>query len=183
MDQNNELEAKICKEKTRNTETMDLREFTPQPYTISLPDETLYTGTTIRIQEDHMINCQIIHSIEAMEVDLEMELSTIRIETGETLENVLVVNRRKGETSHRIFHIANQEVINLTIQLSADLKIDLRLVLHLTNKIFHETITRFHAMWFALTKLTLPLMNYQAIVRETTKVSELEHRQISKFQT
>ena len=39
----------------------------------------------------------------------------------------------------KITHIANQEVINLTTLLSADLTIELRLVLRSTNKTFSKT--------------------------------------------
>ena len=59
-----------------------------------------------------MLNAQIHHSKEAMEIDLEMYLSTIRMETGETLEFFLVLLRLKRGTSHKIIHTANKEVIN-----------------------------------------------------------------------
>ena len=39
---------------------------------------------------DHRINAPIDHSTEAMEIDLEMELAAIRMETGETFESFLV---------------------------------------------------------------------------------------------
>ena len=67
-----------------------------------------------------------------METDLEMDFSTTRMGTGEAMAIFLVLYRLKGETSHKIAHIANQEDINMTILLSAELTIDLRLVLHLT---------------------------------------------------
>ena len=54
--------------------------------------------------------------------------------TGETKAVFAVLHQLKEVTSHKIFHTANQEVISLTILFSADLPIDLRLVLHLTNK-------------------------------------------------
>ena len=92
---------------------------------ISLRDPTSRMGTTIRTMGDHMIKAQIIHPIEAMEIDLEMNLSTIRKETGEKMEDVLVLHRRKGATFHTVFHTANQEVINQTILPSADLTINL----------------------------------------------------------
>ena len=148
MDQNNGLEAKTSEEEIRTTLMMDLRGLPLQLIRISLPDLASYMGTTIRIMEDHTINSQISHSIEAMEIGLEMNLSTIRMEIGETMEDFLVPHRSKGETSHKIIHTANQEVISLTILLSADLTIDLRLVLHLTNKSFHKTIIRHNLMSF-----------------------------------
>ena len=81
-----------------------------------------------------MIHARINHSIEAMEIDLEMDLSAIRMETGKTMEIFVVLHLLKGETCHKIIHTANQEVINLTTLLSADVIIDLRMVLHLRNK-------------------------------------------------
>ena len=146
MDQNNGLEAKVPNEVIRTTLMTDLREFSPQLIKIFLPNQTSHMGTTIRKTEDHMINAQVTHSIEALEIDLKMGFSTIRSETGATMEVILVLQRLKGETSHKINHIANQEVINRAILLSADLIIDLRLVLHLMNKNLHKTITRRHLM-------------------------------------
>ena len=51
--------------------------------------------------------------------------------------------------------------MKLTILPSADLKIDLGLGLHLTNKKLHKTLTGRHLMWFASPQPTVPLMNYQ----------------------
>ena len=81
-----------------------------------------------------MINVQISHSIDLMEVDLEMDLSTIRMETGETMEGFLGLHRLKGEIFHKIIHTASQEVINLTVLPSAGLTIDLWVVLRLMKK-------------------------------------------------
>ena len=142
MDQNNGLEAKISKGETRTLLTIALGEVPLMPTRISLRDPTLHIGTTIRIMEDHMTKAQISHSIEAMETDLEMNLSTIRMETGETMELFLVLRRLKEETSHKITPIAHQEVINLTTLRSADLTIDLQLVLRPMNKSVRKTITR-----------------------------------------
>ena len=97
-----------------------------------------------------MINAQTCHSIKTMELDLEMDLSTIRSETGKTIE-IFLLHRLKGETFHKIIHTANQEVINLTLLPPADLTIDLRLVLRPTNTNFHKTITRRHLMWVRFT--------------------------------
>ena len=82
-------------------------------------------GTTVQTMEDHMINTQISHSIEVMEIDLEIHLATIRMETGETMETFLVLHQLKGKNSHKIFPTANQEVINLTTLHSAHLITDL----------------------------------------------------------
>ena len=122
-------------------------------------------GTTIPIMEDHMINAHISHSIEAMEIDFEMNLSTIRMETGETMEDLLVPRRSKGETFHKIIHTSNQKVIDLTILPSADLTINLLVILRLTNKHFHKTKTRGQLMWLASPQPTISLTNYQASVR------------------
>ena len=82
------------------------------------------------------------------EIDLGMVLSTTRMGTGETMETFLVLHRLKGETTRRLVHTANQEVISPTTLLSADLTIHLRLVLRPTNKNFRKTITRQHLIWF-----------------------------------
>ena len=146
MDQNNGLEAKISKEETRTLPTVDLGEVPLMPTRISLQDSTLHIGITVRMMEDHMTNAQISHSIETMETDLEMNLSTIRTETGGTRETFLVLHRLQGETSHKIIPIANQEVINLTTLRSADLTIDLRLALRPMNRNFRRTIIRHRLM-------------------------------------
>ena len=95
MDQNNGLEAKISKRETRTTLAMDLPEVPPKLFRISLANQTSHIGTTIRIMKDHMINAQISHLIQAMDIDLEMEFSTIRMGTGETMEIFLVLHRPK----------------------------------------------------------------------------------------
>ena len=56
-----------------------LQENFPHLIRISLHGQTSLMGTTIRTMEDHMINAQISHLIEAMEVDTQMDLSTIRM--------------------------------------------------------------------------------------------------------
>ena len=159
MNQNNGLEAKIFREETRSTLTMDLSKIASQLIRIPLPDQTPLVETTVRIMQDFVINAETDHSIETLENCLEKDLSTIRVETGETLEIFLVLHRFKGETSLKIVRTANQEVINLTILLSADLTIDLRLVSHLTNKNFHKTITRRHPMWSTSPQPAIPIMN------------------------
>ena len=117
------------------------------------------------------------------EIDLGMVLSTIRMGTGETMEVFLVLRRFKREISRIITHTANQEVISPSTLLSADLTKDLRLVSRPTNKNFRKTITREHLMWFVSPQPTILLTKYQMFARYTTKVSELEHRQTSKFNT
>ena len=98
MGQNDKLEAKILKEEIRTTLTMDLREIPPTLIRVSLPDQASHMGTTIRTMEDHMVNAQISHSIDAMEIDIEMKLSTIRMETGEAVENFPVFHPSKRWT-------------------------------------------------------------------------------------
>ena len=83
-----------------------------------------------------------------MEIDLETDLSTTRMGTSETMEIFLVLRRLKKETSHKITPIANQELINLITLRSADLTIELRLVLRPINKNSRKTKTRQHLMWF-----------------------------------
>ena len=82
-------------------------------------------GTTIRTIEDHMINDRITHLKETMKIGPEMDFSTIRIETDETTKIFFFLHRLKGETSHKRLNAANQEVINLTILLPADLTINI----------------------------------------------------------
>ena len=127
MDQNNGLEAKISEEQIRITKMMDLQEKFPYLITISLHRQNSHRGITIRTLEDHLINAKISHSIETMEIDLEMHLSTIRMETGETREFFLVLQRRNGKTFHKLFRTTGQELMNLTIMPSADLTTDPRL--------------------------------------------------------
>ena len=121
--------------------------------------------TITRATEDHMINAQIRHSIEMMEIDPEVDVSTTRMGTGETREIFLVLRRLREETSHKINSIANQEVINLITLRSADLTIDLRLVLRPMNKIFRRTVIRHHLMWFASPQQKTPLMNCRIFAR------------------
>ena len=99
--------------------------------------------------EGHITSAQTHHSIETMETDLEMDLSTIRMGTGETMGNFLVPHRLKGETSHKLIPTVNQEAVNLTTLPSAHLTTGVRLVLRPTNKNFRKTITTHHLMWFA----------------------------------
>ena len=49
--------------------------------------------------EDHMINAQINHSIETIEIDPEMDLSMIRVGRGETMETSLVLHRLNVDSS------------------------------------------------------------------------------------
>ena len=128
MDRKKGLEVKIIREETRTTVTRDLLGTPHQLIRTSLSDQTPHTGTAIRTMEDHMINAQMNHSSETMDIVLEMNLSTIRKQTAETLDFFPVLHRLKGETSHRKIQTANQKVINLTILLSADPTIDRRVV-------------------------------------------------------
>ena len=164
MDQNNGLEAKISKGEIRILLTVDLEEHL-LPTRIYLQDQTLHIGITIRIMEDRMINAKIRQSTETMEIDLETDLSTTRMGTGETMEIFLVLRRLKEETSHKTTSIANQELTNLKTLPSADLTIELRLVLLLTNKIFRKTITRQNLMWFVSPQPTILLTEYQILAR------------------
>ena len=124
MDRNNGLEAKTCKEDIRTTITMNLGEIPPLPIRIYLRGHFSHMGTTIRTMEDHMINAQMSHLMETMEIDHERDLSTIRTGTGATTAVIPVLHRLKGSSSHKKIHITNREVINLTILPSTDLTID-----------------------------------------------------------
>ena len=157
-DQNNGLEAKTSKEEIRTTLMMDLREI-PQLIKVSLPAPTSHMGTTIRTIEDHMINDQIGHLIETMKVGPEMDFSAIRMETDETTKNFFFLNRLKGETSHKRLNAANQEVINLTFLLPADLTISISPFSHTTNKSLQKTITRRHLISFVSPQTTIPSTN------------------------
>ena len=165
MDWSNVLEAKISREEIRITVMMDLQETFLHLIEIFLQGPTSYVRTIIRTTEYHMINAQTSHSIEITEIDLELNLSTTRMGTGETMEIFLVLHRLKEETSHKITLIANQEVINLTTLRSADLTIDLRPVSRPMNKNFRKTIIRHHLMWFASPQLLIPLKNYRIFAR------------------
>ena len=165
MDLNNDLEVKISKEEYRTLLTVDLGEIPPILIRTFLQSKTSHKGITIRRMEDHMTNAGISHSKEAMEIEFEMNLSTTRERTGETMENVPVLRRLKGETSHEIFRTASQEVISLTILLCANLTINLRPVSRLGKKNLLSTVTRRHLRWFASSQPMLPLMNYQTSVR------------------
>ena len=166
LDQNNGLEAEISRGETRNSLTIDLGEHL-LPTKISLQDQTLHMGITIRIMENRMINAKISHLTEtiAVEIDLETDLSTTRMGTGETMEIFLFLPRLKEETSHKITPIANQELINLITLRSADLTIELRLVLRPMNKNFRKAITRQHLMWFLSPQPTILLTKHQISAR------------------
>ena len=159
------LEAKISKGGTRITLQMDSGEIPPIPIRVSLRGQTSHIGTNIRIMEDHMINAQITHSIETMEIDLELHLSTIIMRTGEIVETFRVLHRLNGETFQKIIYAANQEVINLTNLPTANLTSDLRVVSRRTNKIFHRTKARRNLMWSASPQPMIQLKNYQISAR------------------
>ena len=156
MDQDKGLEAKISKKEIRITTLMDLQGIFLHLIETSRQGTTSYMKTITRTIEDHMTSAQISHSIEAMETDPEMDLSTIRMETGGIMETFLVFHQIQEETSHRIILIANQEVINLTTLHSADLTVNLRLTLRPMNRNFRRTIIRHHLMWFVPPQPMIP---------------------------
>ena len=71
---------------------MDLQENFLHLIEISRQGPASYMKTITRTIEDHMTNAQISHSIESMQTDLEMNLSTIRMETGGTMGTFLVLH-------------------------------------------------------------------------------------------
>ena len=156
MDQNNGLEAKISKKETRTLSMIDSREVPLIDSNISLQDPTLHIRTTVRLIDDHLINAQINHLMEMMETDPDMNLSTTKMGTGDTMEIFLVLHQIQEEISHKIIPIANQEMINLTTLLSAGLTIDLQQTLLPMNRIFRRTIIRHHLMWFVSPQPMMP---------------------------
>ena len=101
MDHNSEIDANISKGGTRITPTIDSGKIPPLLNRVSLQGQTSPMGTTIQTTEDHMISAQISPSIETMEIDVEMNLSTTRMGTSETMEVSPVLHRFQGETSHK----------------------------------------------------------------------------------
>ena len=164
MDRKNGLGVRIFREEITTTTTTDL-EVPLKINRISPQGQTPHMGLTAQTMEDHLINAQINHSIETMEIDPEMDLSTIRIETADLMEIFLVPHRLKEETSHKILPITNQEVINITTLPSADLTIDLRLVLLHMNKNFRRTIIKHHLMWFVSPQPMTPSTNCRIFTR------------------
>ena len=148
MDKSIGLGAKISKAEIIVTIMMEPQEIFVHLIEISLQVPTSHMRTITRTTKDHMINVQTSHSIEMMEIDLELKLSTNRMGTGETMEIFLILHRLKGEAFHKTIPVANREVISLTTLLSADLTTDLRLVLRPMNKRLRKTIIRLHLMWF-----------------------------------
>ena len=154
MDQNNGLGVRISKEEI-TTITTDL-EVPPIITRISLQDQTPHMGLTAQTMENHSTNVQVNLSIEAMETDSEMNLSTIRMGIGGTMETFLVLHLIQEETSHKTTPIANQEMINLTTLRFADLTIDLQQTLVPMNRNFRRTIIRHHLMWFVSPQTMIP---------------------------
>ena len=156
MDQSNGLEAKIFKDETRTLPMIDSGEVPLIATKIFLQDPTLHIGTTVRMIDDHLTNAQISHSIETMEIDPEMDPSTIRMEAGGTMGTFPVLHQIQEETSHRTFPIAHQEMNNLTTLRPADLTIDLQQILHPMNRNFRRTIIRHYLMWFVSPQPMIP---------------------------
>ena len=155
MDRNNGLEVRISKGEITIIITTDL-EVPPIIIKISLQDPTLHIGTTVRMIKDHLTNAQISHSIELMETDPDMNLSTTRMGTGGAMETFLVLHQIQEETSHKTIPTANQEMSNLTTLRYVDLTIDRQQTLHPMNKNFRRTIIRHHLMWFVSPQSMIP---------------------------
>ena len=95
MDKNNGLEDKFSKEEIRITITIDLQVAFPHLIRIFPRSQSSHMGISIRAMEDLMINAKINHSVEAMEIDPEMDFSTVRMGTGETMGTPLVLHPLK----------------------------------------------------------------------------------------
>ena len=156
MDRNNGPEARVSKDETRTLAMKDSGEVHLIATTISLRDPALHIETTVRTIDDQLINAQIIHSIETMETDPDMNLLTTRMGTGGTMGTFLVLHQIQEETSHKIIPIVHQEMNNLTTSHSADLTIDPQQTLHLMNRNFRRAIIRLHLMWFASPQPMMP---------------------------
>ena len=164
MGQNNGLEAKISEE-VRTTIMMDLQEIFLHLIKTPLQGPTSHMKTNTRTIEDHMINAQTSHSLDMMEIDLEMDLFTTRMGTGETMELFLIPHQPKEKTSQKKTPTANQEVSNPRTLHSADLTVDQRLVLRPVNKNFRKTKIRHHLMWFVSPQRMIPITNYRILAR------------------
>ena len=92
MNENNGLEAKISEEEITITIMIDLNEIFPHLIRNFRQRQTWHRGITIPTVEDQMINAKINHSEEPMEIDPEMDLSTIRMKTGQTMGTSLVLH-------------------------------------------------------------------------------------------
>ena len=165
MDRNNGLEVRISKKETTTVITMGLGEIPTIITRISHQGQTSHMGIIAQTMEDPLINAQISHLIKTIEIDLEMDLLTTRMRTGEIMEFFLVPHRTKGDTSHKITPTANQEVIKPTTLRSADLTINQRLILRPMNKNFRRPIIRHHLMWFASPQPMILIVNYQIFAR------------------
>ena len=86
---------------------MGLEGISPTLIRISLQDQTSHMGTIVQTMEDQTTHAQISHSIEAMKIGLEMDLSIIRMGIGETMETFLVLHRHIRGTIHKIIPIVN----------------------------------------------------------------------------
>ena len=80
---------------------MDLQEIFLHLIEISLQGSTSRMRTITRTTEDHMINAQIGHLLEMMEIDLEINLSITRMGTGETMEIFFVLHRLTEKSSQK----------------------------------------------------------------------------------
>ena len=173
LDQDNGLEAKIFRDESRSTLTLNLWEIPQQLNRTSLSDQTQHTGTTIRISEDHG-DQRPNQSYNKNDGNRSWN------EIDNILEKSLFLNRPNGEISHRTIHTANHEVISWTFLL-AEITNNLRVVWPLTNKNSHQPKTRVHPMSSASLQPTIALMKYQTFDHYTTKVSEHELWWIAKI--
>ena len=155
MDQNNGLETKTSKEKTRTLPMIDSGEVPLMAAKTSLQDPTLQTGTTVLTIEDHLTNAQINHLIEMMETGPYTNLSTTRMGTGEIMEIFLALHQIQEETFRKTT-IANREMINLTTPRSVDLITDRRQILRPMNRNFRRTVIRHHLMWLVSPQPLMP---------------------------
>ena len=112
-----------------------------------------------------MINPQINHSIETMEIDLKMDIQITRMQTGETLEIFLVLHRLKGEISQNYsYRQPGSDQPNNSAFGRSDNRSTTGFKSY-EQRLPQKLITRRHPMWSALLQLTITFLNYQTSVR------------------
>ena len=105
-----------------------------------------------------------------MEMGVEMDLSTITMGIDETREIFLLLFRLEEESSQGAIQMDSQDMINLTIFISADPTVDR----HLTEKKTLKTITRPHLIVFTSQQSTTISRNDQIFSLHTIKTDAVK---------